>query len=101
MMMKFGIFPNLPIGQGALPSSLQSAMGTSNDRSQNKMGSNKQLSTKLTDYTSQGLPGYGRNGAGSPVDTPFGSRIENVLSSFQNPLLKGKDSEQNEGVCNT
>ncbi|XP_009378405.2 uncharacterized protein LOC103966906 isoform X4 [Pyrus x bretschneideri] len=61
MMMKFGIFPNLPIGQAALPSSLQGAMGTLNDLSQNKMGSNTQLSTKLTDYTSQGLPGYGRN----------------------------------------
>ncbi|KAM2624355.1 hypothetical protein TB1_031338 [Malus domestica] len=98
MMMKFGIFPNLPIGQGALPSPLQSAMGTLNDLSQHKMGSNTQLSTKLTDYASQGLPGCGHNGAGSPVDTPFGSRIENVLSSFQNPLLKGKDSEQNEGA---
>ncbi|KAM1787568.1 uncharacterized protein LOC126626668 [Malus sylvestris] len=100
IMTKFGISPNLAIGQGTLPSSLQSAIGNVNDQSQNSMGSSMPLSTKPPDHTSQSLPGYGNNGTGSPVDTPFGSRTEKVLSSFlQSPLLKGEeDSEPNEGA---
>lgn len=99
-MTKFGISPNLAIGQGTLPSSLQSAIGNVNDQSQNSMGSSMPLSTKPPDHTSQSLPGYGNNGTGSPVDTPFGSQTEKVLSSFlQSPLLKGEeDSEPNEGA---
>lgn len=112
MMVKFGVAPNLAIGQGAVPSSLQRAIGIVNDpSSQNPMGSSMQLATKPPDHKSQGLPGYGNTGTasayenftskGSPVDTPFGGRTEKVLSSFlQNPVLKGEESEPNEAVCN-
>jgi hypothetical protein len=117
MMLKFGIAPNLPIGQGALPASLQSGMSMMNQSSlqsgmsmmnqslnQNPMGSIMQLGTKLSEDTSQGLPGYGNIGSGSTyenfaskgtaIDSPFGSRTEKVLSSFlQNPVLKGEDTE--------
>ncbi|KAH0974118.1 hypothetical protein GBA52_016017 [Prunus armeniaca] len=110
MMVKFGVAPNLAIGQGAIPSSLQRAIGIVNDpSSQNPMGSSMQLATKPPDHKSQGLPGYGNTGTasayenftskGSPVDTPFGSRTEKVLSSFlQNPVLKGEESEPNEAA---
>ncbi|BFG31287.1 hypothetical protein CerSpe_175610 [Prunus speciosa] len=110
MMVKFGVAPNLAIGQGALPSSLQRAIGIVNDpSSQNPMGSSMQLATKLPDHKSQGLPGYGNTGTdsayenftskSSPVDAPFGSRTEKVLSSFlQNPVLKGEESEPNEAA---
>ncbi|PQM40830.1 uncharacterized protein Pyn_12283 [Prunus yedoensis var. nudiflora] len=86
MMVKFGVAPNLAIGQGALPSSLQRAIGIVNDpSSQNPMGSSMQLATKLPDHKSQGLPGYGNT--------------EKVLSSFlQNPVLKGEESEPNEAA---
>ncbi|KAL6183488.1 hypothetical protein ACLB2K_044899 [Fragaria x ananassa] len=108
MMTKFGISPNLPILQGAIPSSLQSGIGVMNDSSsQNPVGNIMQMATKPADYATQGLPGYGNKGTGStydnftstssPVDTPLGSRTEKVLSSFlQSPVLKGEDSELSE-----
>lgn len=108
MMLKFGIAPNLPIGQGALPASLQSGMSMMNQSlNQNPVGSIMQLGTKLPEDTSQILPGYGNIGSGStyenmpskgtPIDSPFGSRTEKVLSSFlQNPALKGEDTELND-----
>lgn len=117
MMLKFGIAPTLPIGQGALAASSQSGMSMMNQTSlqsgmsmlnqslnQNPMGSIMQLGTKLSEDTSQGLPGYGNIGSGSTyenfaskgaaIDSPFGSRTEKVLNSFlQNPVLKGEDTE--------
>lgn len=108
MMTKFGIAPNLPILQGAIPSSLQSGIGIMNDSSsQNSVGNITQMATNPPDYTSQGLPGYGNKVAhstyenftstSSPVDKPFGSRTEKVLSSFlQSPVLKGEESDLNE-----
>uniref|UniRef100_A0A2N9G4K3 Uncharacterized protein n=1 Tax=Fagus sylvatica TaxID=28930 RepID=A0A2N9G4K3_FAGSY len=108
MMRKFGIASNLPVGQGALPVSFQSGMSMMNQSfSQNPMGSIMQLATKLPEDTSQILPGYGNIGSGStyenmasngtPIDSPFGSRTEKVLSSFlQNPALKGEDTELND-----
>lgn len=113
MMTKFGIAPNLPILQGAIPSSLQSGIGIMNDSSsQNSVGNITQMATNPPDYTSQGLPGYGNKVAhstyenftstSSPVDKPFGSRTEKVLSSFlQSPVLKGEESDLNEVVCNS
>lgn len=110
MMMKFGIAPKLPIGQGA---SWQGGMSLWNGSlSQNPMGSIMQLATKLPDqHTSQDLPGYGNKTIGSShetflskntsVDSPFASRTEQVINSFlKNPVLKGEESEPNEVVCN-
>ncbi|EXC02071.1 hypothetical protein L484_024036 [Morus notabilis] len=108
MMMKFGMSPNLPIGQGALPSSLQGGMSMVNNLStQNPMGSMMQLATKLPDQLSQGLPGYENKSAGTNYgnitsttpsnDAAFGTRTEKVLSSFlQNPIVKGEGRELNE-----
>lgn len=111
MMMKFGIVPNLPIGQGSLSSSLQGGMSMlKNSSSQNPVGSIMQIATKLPDHTSQGLAGYDSKRTDSSyvntiakntsIDTAFGSRTEKVLSNFlQNPVLKGEGSELNEVVC--
>lgn len=113
MMTKFGIAPDSPILQGAIPSSLQSGIGITNDSSsQNSVGNNMQMAMKPPDYTSQGLPGHGNKGThstyenfastSSTVDTPFGSRTEKVLSSFlQSPVLKGEESDLNVVVCNS
>ncbi|PON97878.1 hypothetical protein TorRG33x02_064680 [Trema orientale] len=102
VMMKFGIAPNLPIGQGALPSLQRGMSMLNNPSSQNPVGSIMQLATKLPD-----APGYESRSTDSSyantmskstsTDTAFGSRTEKVLSSFlQNPVLKGEGSELNE-----
>lgn len=110
MMMKFGIIPNLSIGQGMLPASLQSGVKTmiNNEPShqQSPIGSLMQLTTKAPDPTSQdghtntvsALETFSSKSA--PLNTSYGgSRTEKVLSSFlQNPVLKGEGSEVNELV---
>ncbi|XP_050378289.1 uncharacterized protein LOC126795504 [Argentina anserina] len=107
-MTKFGIAPNSPMLQGAIPSSLQSGIGIMNDSSsQNTVGNIMQMETNPPDYATQGLPGYGSKGTGAtyanftstsfPVETPFGSRTEKVLRScLQSPVLKGEESESSE-----
>ncbi|KAF7828471.1 hypothetical protein G2W53_019635 [Senna tora] len=99
MMMKFGITPNLPFGQGALPTSLQSGIGMTNVASnQTSMGNMMQLAKKQVDQASQSLTGSqpmqtGSVSEGNTVDSTYGSRTEKVLNNFlQNPLLKGEDS---------
>ncbi|XP_031398739.1 uncharacterized protein LOC116209277 isoform X2 [Punica granatum] len=101
MMSKFGMGPNLPIGPGALPGSLQGGMSMiSGPLSQSPMGNMMQLGTKSLDNTSQTLPGYGNMGfssyqsiaSSSSPDLSVESRTEKVLSSFlQNPVLKQED----------
>lgn len=110
MMTKLGIAPNLPIGQGALPISLQSGLSLVTESSfQNPLGNTAQLARKLPDQISQGLYEYGNAGShsshksstskGSQLDTSFGSRTEKVISSFlQNPMLKEDGSGINESV---
>ncbi|KAK0586520.1 hypothetical protein LWI29_008306 [Acer saccharum] len=109
LMLKFGMGPNLSIGQGTLPMSLQSGMGLTNEPSnQSPMANLMQLATKVPDYTSQVLPATGNQTTGSTyeefahkststaVDTSFG-RTEKVLSNFlQNPILKQEGTDLNE-----
>ncbi|KAF2282726.1 hypothetical protein GH714_043555 [Hevea brasiliensis] len=108
MMAKFGMAPNLSIGQGALPMSMQSGLSTVNGPSiQNPLGSITQLATKLPDQTPESMHGYGSmiphssyensTPTSSIVDTPFGSRTEKVISGFlNNPILKEDDKNLNE-----
>lgn len=111
-MLKFGIAPNLPIGQGALPVSLQGGMSMVNQSlGQNPMGSAMQLGTKGPEGTHQGLPGYENIGSvlsynlaskGTPTDTPFSSRTEKVISGFlQNPVLKGEEETKLNNLVST
>lgn len=106
MMMKFGVTPNLPFGQGALPTSLQSGLGTVNSN-QISAGSMMQLATKGADQIPQGLAGSQPLQIGSAfentalkgkvTDSTYGSRTEKVLSNFlQNPVLKGEGEGQDE-----
>lgn len=108
VMLKFGISPTSPIGQGTLQASLQGGMSMMNESlNPNPMGNIMQLGTTLPEHTSQGLPGFGNIGSGStnenfaskgsPNDSPFGSRTEKVISSFlKNPVLEGEDTELND-----
>ncbi|KAJ7952573.1 Dynamin-like 120 kDa protein [Quillaja saponaria] len=100
MMMKFGVSPNLPFGQGSIPTSLQSGIDMMNSPSnQNPLGSIMQLATKPPNYTSQGPVDCQSVDIGSTSenDAPFGSRTEKVISSFlQNPALKGVGTEPKE-----
>lgn len=109
MMMKFGVTPNLPFGLGALPTSLQSGLGTVNS-SQISAGSMMQLATKGADQVPQGLAGSQPLQIGSAfentalrgkvTDSTYGSRTEKVLSNFlQNPVLKGEGEGHDEMVC--
>lgn len=109
-MSKFGMGPNLPIGPGALPGSLQSGMSMmSGPLSQSPMGNMMQLGTNSQDNTSQMLTGYGSSGSSfhqsfassSSPDPSVGSRTEKVVGNFlQNPVLrKGDDTELYNLVC--
>ncbi|OAY60112.1 uncharacterized protein LOC110618825 isoform X1 [Manihot esculenta] len=98
MMVKFGMTPNLSIGQGALPMSLQSGLSSVNGPSiQNPLGSITQLATtrpeSMQGYSNMSPhPSYESSmQTSSLVDTPFG-RTEKVISSFlHNPILKQDD----------
>ncbi|KAF2315103.1 hypothetical protein GH714_038165 [Hevea brasiliensis] len=58
MMAKFGMVPNLSIGQGALPLAVQSGLSTVNVQSKNPLGSIMQLVTKLPNQTHEVMHGY-------------------------------------------
>lgn len=115
MMIKFGIAPNISLGQGTLPASLQSGMNMLNQPSnqnpmnmlnqpfnQNPMGSIMQLGTAVPSPTFQGQPSDGNLSIGSSnatkgLDTAFGTRTEKVLTGFlQNPVLKEEGTELND-----
>ncbi|KAI9076474.1 hypothetical protein K1719_041460 [Acacia pycnantha] len=109
MMIKFGIGPKLPFGQGALPSSLQGSIGMINAASkQSSTGNLMHLATKALDQTSQttgsqpmqiGSVSENVPLKGKAVDSTFGSRTEKVLDEFlQNPLVKGEGDANDEGA---
>lgn len=108
-MKKFGMAPSLPSIQGFVPISLQGGLSMVNESpNQNPLGNSIQFPKQLPDSTTPGmlgdqnvvsssetmaLRGPSLNGASS-------SRTEKVLSNFlQNPLLKDKENEVNELVC--
>ncbi|XP_010053526.2 uncharacterized protein LOC104441956 isoform X1 [Eucalyptus grandis] len=107
VMLKFGMAPNLSIGQGALPASLQGGLNMMNMPSNaNQIGNPMQLGPKLAENISPRLPGLGTMGLGSShesisspsvpehSDPSTASRTEKVLNDFlQNPVLKQEDSE--------
>ncbi|KAF8032711.1 hypothetical protein BT93_D1587 [Corymbia citriodora subsp. variegata] len=109
VMTKFGMAPNLSIGQGAFPASLQGGLNLPSNA--NQIGNPMQLSPKLPGSISPGLPGLGTMGLGSSQesysstsipensDPSNTSRTEKVLNNFlQNPVLKQEDSELNDLV---
>ncbi|XP_028762558.1 uncharacterized protein LOC114720975 isoform X2 [Neltuma alba] len=110
MMIKLGIGPKLPFGQGALPSSLQSSVGMINAVSNlSSKGNMMNLARKALDQTSQGPTGSQPMQIGSvsenvpfkgkAVDATYGSRTEKVLNEFlQNPLVKGEGDANEEAA---
>ncbi|KAA8522175.1 hypothetical protein F0562_012848 [Nyssa sinensis] len=98
MMKKFGLSPNLSLGQGMLPASLQSGMSMINEPSiQNPMGSIMQLATKVPDASNAGSTYETFASNSPPIDSSYGSRTEKVIGNFlQNPILKDEDSKLNE-----
>lgn len=113
VMTKFGMAPNLSIGQRAFPASLQGGLNMTNMPSNaNQIRNPMQLTPKLPGSISSGLPGLGTMGLGSShesfsatsfpedSDPSVTSRTEKVLNNFlQNPVLKQEDSELNDLVC--
>lgn len=111
VMTKFGMAPNISIGQGAFPASLQGGLNMTNIPSNaNQIGNPMQLAPKLPGSISPGLPGLGTMGMGSshesfsatsfPEDPSITSRTDKVLNNFlQNPVLKQEDSKLNDLVC--
>jgi len=103
MMMRFGGNPNLPIGQGILPASMQSGMSVVQGSSQDPLGSIAQFGKKIPDTGSAGgsqantgIENFAAEGA--PLKL-FGTRTENIINSFiQDPVLGGKDIELLEKV---
>ena len=109
MMMKFGITPSLPFGQGAFPASFQSGISTVN-KNQISPGSMMQWAAKPTDQVTQDPAGSQPKQIGSAfentafkgnaVDSKFSSRTEKVISNFlQNPLLNGEEGGLDKAVC--
>lgn len=107
LMMKFGMLPNLSIGQGVPPMSMLSGTKMVNKpSSQTPMGNIMQLATKTPQPASQ-VPDYGNINTGSTskkykstqADTSFG-RTEKVLGDFlQDPVLREEGVDLNEVVC--
>lgn len=103
MMMKFGIVPSLPFGQGALPTSLQSGIGINSPLNQTSAGNMMQkASQSLTGSQPMqiGSPSENVTSKDNSFDPSFGNRTEKVLDNFlQNPLLKGEQGVQDGVVC--
>lgn len=101
MMMRFGGDPNLPIGQGVLPASMQSGMSVIRASSQDPLGSIAQFGKNIPDTMTKGSArdGIANTGIGYPTSEgaplkSFGTRTENIINSFmQDPVLRGKDTE--------
>ncbi|XP_030524786.1 uncharacterized protein LOC115736988 isoform X3 [Rhodamnia argentea] len=110
VMTKFGMAPNISIGQGAFPASLQAGLNMTNMPSNaNQIGNPMQLTPKLSGSISPGLPEMGTTGLGSshesfsattfPEDPSITSQTEKVINNFlQNPVLKQEDSKLNDLV---
>ncbi|KAI4372422.1 hypothetical protein MLD38_010656 [Melastoma candidum] len=104
LMMKFGMSPDLTLGQSPFSSSLQSGMNMMNQTSNmTPLGNTMQLAPQFPRSNSQLLPQFGnmRLGLGESNaskdhmgDSPVASRTEKVINDFlQNPLLKREDPE--------
>lgn len=101
-MKKFGVTPSLPAIQGFAPVSLQGGLSSvNNPLNQNPLGNIMQVTKEVPDNTFKGMPAHenvvsssGVASESAPLNTPYGSRTEKVISNFlQNPLLKDEVGE--------
>ncbi|XP_021765804.1 uncharacterized protein LOC110730317 isoform X2 [Chenopodium quinoa] len=101
MMMKFGVAPDLSIGQGLLPASVQSSMTAIQVSAQDPMGSIAQFGKKIPDVKNQDPPdgkvnlGIERFGSEDvPSKLSLGNRTEKLINGFlQDPVMIGENSE--------
>lgn len=107
-MMKFGATPDLSIGQGLLPASMQSSMTVVHGSAQDPLGSIAQFGKKIPDMKSQGPAGDGNaitrmenfRSEDVPSKLCFGTRTEKLINGLlQDPVLGGENSELLERVC--
>nr|GMC80698.1 uncharacterized protein LOC109174869 [Ipomoea batatas] len=107
-MTKLGMAPNLSVGQGIAPKSIQTGMGVVNETSTlNPLGNVMPVQPKVLEnfmpkdgnssfFSSNETSDLEKN----PLSTSYSSRTENVISNFlQTPLFKGGENEANELVC--
>nr|GMC83097.1 uncharacterized protein LOC109174869 [Ipomoea batatas] len=104
-MMKLGMAPNLSVGQGIVPKSIQTGMGVVNETStRNPLGNVMPVQPNVLENF---MPKGGNSSSFSsnetsdleknPLSTSYSSRTENVISNFlQTPLFKGGETETNE-----
>ncbi|XP_010677120.2 uncharacterized protein LOC104892814 isoform X1 [Beta vulgaris subsp. vulgaris] len=102
VMMKFGATPDLSIGQGLLPASMQSSMTVVHGSAQDPLGSIAQFGKKIPDMKSQGPAGDGNaitrmenfRSEDVPSKLSFGTRTEKLINGLlQDPVLGGENSE--------
>lgn len=104
-MTKLGMAPNLSVGQGIAPKSIQTGMGVVNETSTlNPLGNVMPVQPKVLEnfmpkdgnssfFSSNETSDLEKN----PLSTSYSSRTENVISNFlQTPLFKGGENEANE-----
>ncbi|GAB2252424.1 hypothetical protein Droror1_Dr00005271 [Drosera rotundifolia] len=100
LMVKFGVAPNISLGQNVLPTSLQSGIGAISQPSiQNQLANMTELgsttpfttsSDQLVEGNSSMISAFQNLGIqGAPSQSSFGGRSEKLINSFlQNPELK-------------
>ncbi|XP_019179647.1 PREDICTED: uncharacterized protein LOC109174869 [Ipomoea nil] len=105
-MMKFGMAPDLLVGQGIVPKSIQTGIGVMNETStRNPLGNVMPVQPKVLENF---MPKDGLSSSFSSNETSdleknplstssYSSRTENVISNFlQTPLFKGGENEASE-----
>ncbi|XP_021768025.1 uncharacterized protein LOC110732398 isoform X2 [Chenopodium quinoa] len=102
MMMKFGVAPDLSIGQGLLPASVQSSMTAIQGSARDPMESIAQFGKKIPGVNNQDPAGDGKVNLGIerfgsedvPSKLPLKNRTEKLINGFlKDPLLSGENSE--------
>uniref|UniRef100_A0A1S3CPX8 Uncharacterized protein n=2 Tax=Cucumis melo TaxID=3656 RepID=A0A1S3CPX8_CUCME len=105
VMTKLGNNPSLPISQGAVPVSLQSASSMTNaSENEHPIASIRKIAKEVPGTAPENLSGYRDMSKGSTLQNAlssrsYGTRTEKVIDSFlQNPVFKGEDTELKDEV---
>ncbi|XP_038888208.1 uncharacterized protein LOC120078076 [Benincasa hispida] len=105
VMTKLGNNPSLPMSQGAVPVSLQSASSITNaSANEHPIASIREFAKEVPETAPGNLSGYEDVSKGSTLrntlsSRSFGTRTEKVIDSFlQNPVFKGGENELQDEV---
>lgn len=104
-MTKLENNPSLPISQGAIPVSLQSASSITNaSENEHPIASIRKIAKEVPGTAPEDLSAYLDMSKGSTLQNAlssrsYGTRTEKVIDSFlQNPVFKGEDTELKDEV---